>query len=128
MARRGYFRGDLRTGQPVTLVASAYGVAPGDITSEQLETVADLADRYAFGEARSTHEQNIVLASVRRSDLIHSDGHIAVTDFDTAIHLTHSIHQHKDLLMACQGDLAVGINIVYRRRLWQTSQKGRLGK
>mgnify|MGYP003592588527 CR=1 FL=1 len=53
----------------VVLSLKAHGVAPGDITSEQLETVADLADRYAFGEARSTHEQNIVLASVRRSDL-----------------------------------------------------------
>ena len=53
----------------VTLSLKKHGVAPGDITSEQLETVADLADRYAFGEARSTHEQNIVLASVRRSDL-----------------------------------------------------------
>ncbi len=53
----------------VVLSLKAHGVAPGDITSEQLKTVADLADRYAFGEARSTHEQNIVLASVRRSDL-----------------------------------------------------------
>jgi sulfite reductase (NADPH) hemoprotein beta-component len=53
----------------VVLSLKKHGVAPGDITSEQLETVADIADRYAFGEARSTHEQNIVLASVRRSDL-----------------------------------------------------------
>ena len=53
----------------VVLSLKQHGIAPGDITSEQLETVADLADRYAFGEARSTHEQNIVLASVRLSDL-----------------------------------------------------------
>ena len=53
----------------VVLSLKKHGIAPGDITSEQLETVADLADRYAFGEARSTHEQNIVLASVRLSDL-----------------------------------------------------------
>jgi len=53
----------------VVLSLKKHGIAPGDITSEQLETVADIADRYAFGEARSTHEQNIVLASVRLSDL-----------------------------------------------------------
>ena len=34
-----------------------------------MDTVADLADRYSFGEARMTHEQNVVLADVRKSDL-----------------------------------------------------------
>ena len=53
----------------VVLSLKKHGIAPGDITSEQLETVADLADHYAFGEARSTHEQNMVLASVRLGDL-----------------------------------------------------------
>ena len=43
--------------------------APGDITSAQMRAVADLADRYAFGEIRATHEQNLVLAHVRKSDL-----------------------------------------------------------
>lgn len=53
----------------VVLSLKKHGVAPGDITAEQFDTVADLADRYAFGEARSTHEQNLVLASVRQTDL-----------------------------------------------------------
>jgi sulfite reductase (NADPH) hemoprotein beta-component len=53
----------------VTLSLKPHGVAPGDITSEQMETVADLADRYSFGELRISHEQNIILADVRRSDL-----------------------------------------------------------
>ena len=40
------------------------GIAPGDITDIQLEGLADLADRYSFGEARATHTQNLVLADV----------------------------------------------------------------
>ena len=45
------------------------GAAPGDITSEQLLTVADLAERYGFGEVRTTHHQNLVLPDVRAADL-----------------------------------------------------------
>ena len=46
------------------------GVPPGDATAEQMDFVADLADRYSFSEVRVTHEQNLVLADVRQSDLI----------------------------------------------------------
>nr|MBL8457443.1 nitrite/sulfite reductase [Zoogloeaceae bacterium] len=53
----------------VLLSLKKHGVAPGDITAEQFDAVADLADCHAFGEARSTHEQNLVLASVRQADL-----------------------------------------------------------
>ena len=53
----------------VTLSLKRTGVAPGDITSEQMEAVADLADRFSFGELRTTHEQNIVLADVRQDQL-----------------------------------------------------------
>ncbi|MFZ1180326.1 MAG: nitrite/sulfite reductase [Herbaspirillum sp.] len=45
------------------------GLPPGDITADQLEFVADLADRYSFGELRVTHEQNLVLADVAQSAL-----------------------------------------------------------
>jgi sulfite reductase (NADPH) hemoprotein beta-component len=45
------------------------GVPPGDATAEQLDFMADLADRYSFGELRVTHEQNVVLADVRQSEL-----------------------------------------------------------
>jgi sulfite reductase (NADPH) hemoprotein beta-component len=34
-----------------------------------MEAVADLADRFSFGELRITHEQNVVLSDVRKSDL-----------------------------------------------------------
>jgi sulfite reductase (NADPH) hemoprotein beta-component len=53
----------------VTLSLKKPGVAPGDCTSEQMELVADLADRYSFGEVRVSHEQNLVLADVRKRDL-----------------------------------------------------------
>src|SRR5579863_5205274 len=41
-------------------------VAPGDITDTQMELVADLADRYSFGEVRVTHTQNLLLADVEQ--------------------------------------------------------------
>ncbi len=53
----------------VTLSLKPTGVAPGDITDTQLEIIANLADEFSFGEARTTHEQNIVLADVKKTDL-----------------------------------------------------------
>ena len=53
----------------VTLSLKPAGVAPGDVTDRQLEIIADLADRYSFGEVRSTHNQNVVLTDVIKSDL-----------------------------------------------------------
>jgi len=53
----------------VTLSLKKTGVAPGDATAEQMELVADLADRYSFGELRVSHEQNLILADVRQADL-----------------------------------------------------------
>ncbi len=59
-----------RTGYAiVTLSLKKTGVPPGDLTAAQMNAVADLADRYSFGELRVTHEQNLVLAHVLQSDL-----------------------------------------------------------
>jgi len=41
-----------------------HGEAPGDITSAQMDALAELADRHSFGLIRSTHDQNLVLADV----------------------------------------------------------------
>jgi sulfite reductase (NADPH) hemoprotein beta-component len=54
----------------VVLSLKKTGVPPGDATDKQMDFAADLADRYSFGELRVTHEQNLVLADVRQSDLI----------------------------------------------------------
>lgn len=53
----------------VTISLKRVGVAPGDLTDNELDMVADLADRYSFGEIRNTHEQNMVLADVPQKDL-----------------------------------------------------------
>ena len=43
----------------VNLALKETGVAPGDVTDEQMDVIADLADTYSFGELRVTHEQNV---------------------------------------------------------------------
>ena len=43
--------------------------APGDISSDQMRVVADLADEFSFGELRTTHQQNVLLPHVKISDL-----------------------------------------------------------
>jgi sulfite reductase (NADPH) hemoprotein beta-component len=53
----------------VVLSLKKTGVPPGDATAEQMDYMADLADRYSFSELRVTHEQNIVLADVEQSQL-----------------------------------------------------------
>ena len=53
----------------VTLSLKPHGKAPGDATSEQMHVVADLAEHYSFGELRVSHEQNLILADVKLSDL-----------------------------------------------------------
>jgi sulfite reductase (NADPH) hemoprotein beta-component len=44
-------------------------VPPGDATADQMDAVADWADRFGFGEVRVTHEQNLVLPDVKEADL-----------------------------------------------------------
>jgi sulfite reductase (NADPH) hemoprotein beta-component len=53
----------------VTLSLKKPGVAPGNITADQMDLVAGLAERYAFGELRVSHEQNLILADVCERDL-----------------------------------------------------------
>lgn len=53
----------------VTLSLKATGYAPGDITAEQMEAVADLSERFGFGEVRSTHQQNLVFPDVQQEQL-----------------------------------------------------------
>ena len=53
----------------VVLSLKKTGVPPGDATAEQMDFVADLSDRFSFGEVRVTHEQNLVLADVEQSQL-----------------------------------------------------------
>jgi sulfite reductase (NADPH) hemoprotein beta-component len=53
----------------VTLSFKRLGHAPGDATGDQLDLAADLAERFSAGEARVTHEQNLLLPWVHEEDL-----------------------------------------------------------
>ncbi len=53
----------------VVVSLKAPAEAPGDITAEQMDALADLADRVSSGQVRSTHDQNLVLGEVRQQDL-----------------------------------------------------------
>jgi sulfite reductase (NADPH) hemoprotein beta-component len=53
----------------VVLSLKKPGVPPGDATADQMDFIADIADRYSFAEVRVTHEQNLVLSDVEQSAL-----------------------------------------------------------
>ncbi len=53
----------------VTVSLKATGVPPGDITADQMDALADMSETYGFGELRVSHEQNLILADVRKSSL-----------------------------------------------------------
>ncbi|MCA3831125.1 MAG: nitrite/sulfite reductase, partial [Burkholderia sp.] len=53
----------------VTLSLKDHRVAPGDATDAQMDLVADWADAYSLGELRVSHEQNLILANVKKRDL-----------------------------------------------------------
>ena len=53
----------------VTISLKPVGGIPGDASADQMEQIADLAERYSFDEVRVTHEQNLVLPHVRIEDL-----------------------------------------------------------
>jgi sulfite reductase (NADPH) hemoprotein beta-component len=53
----------------VTLSLKPTGVAPGDLSADQMDAVADLAERYSFGEIRVSHEQNLIFGDVREDHL-----------------------------------------------------------
>jgi len=53
----------------VQLSVKRVGQAPGDVTDNQMEAIADMADRFSCGELRVTHDQNVLLPFVREEDL-----------------------------------------------------------
>jgi sulfite reductase (NADPH) hemoprotein beta-component len=53
----------------VTVSLKAHGATPGDATAAQMRLLADLAEDYAYGELRISHEQNVILPHVARADL-----------------------------------------------------------
>ena len=53
----------------VTISLKPIGAPPGDATADQMDALADLADKYSFGEIRVGHEQNLALPHVAKRDL-----------------------------------------------------------
>ncbi len=53
----------------VTVSIKAHGQTPGDATSDQMRVLADLAETYGHGDLRISHEQNVILPHVHKSDL-----------------------------------------------------------
>ncbi|MCW3780857.1 nitrite/sulfite reductase [Defluviimonas salinarum] len=53
----------------VTVSLKAHGETPGDASADQMRLLADLADKYGHGELRISHEQNVILPHVHKSDL-----------------------------------------------------------
>jgi len=53
----------------VTVSLKPLGVAPGDATDRQMETVADLGEKYGYGDIRVSHAQNLVLPHVALDDV-----------------------------------------------------------
>lgn len=53
----------------VTISLKPIGGIPGDASADQMDLVADLAERYSFDELRVTHAQNLVLPHIRKADL-----------------------------------------------------------
>jgi sulfite reductase (NADPH) hemoprotein beta-component len=53
----------------VTISVKAHGQTPGDATSDQMRLMADLAETYGHGDLRISHEQNVILPHVHKSDL-----------------------------------------------------------
>jgi sulfite reductase (NADPH) hemoprotein beta-component len=81
----------------VTLSLKPIGGTPGDATAEQMDAIADLADRYSFGEIRVGHEQNLVLPHVAQRDL-----HALWKALETAGIATPNIGLVSDII-ACPG-------------------------
>ncbi len=81
----------------VSVSLKKHGQTPGDATAEQMRVLADLAERYGHDELRISHEQNVILPHVHKSDL--PAIHAALREADLA---TANIGLISDII-ACPG-------------------------
>jgi sulfite reductase (NADPH) hemoprotein beta-component len=89
----------------VTLSLKATGYAPGDITDTQMEAVADMADEFSFGELRASHQQNLILAHVRKDQLFSAWEQATRLGFATA-----NINYLTDIICCPGGDFCALAN------------------
>lgn len=81
----------------VTISIKKHGATPGDATAEQMRVMADLAEEFAYDELRISHEQNVILPHVHKSDL--PAIHAKLKEYDLA---TANIGLISDII-ACPG-------------------------
>lgn len=89
----------------VTLSFKRLMQAPGDASADQLDTVADLAERFSAGEARMTHTQNIVLPWVHADDLFQLWKSACDADLASA-----NVHLLTDMIACPGGDFCALAN------------------
>ncbi|MEM9839428.1 MAG: nitrite/sulfite reductase [Pseudomonadota bacterium] len=80
-----------------TISLKAPGQAPGDVMAEQLDAVAAIAEKYAFSDVRTTHEQNMALPHLRTDELF------AVWEALDAVGLGEPNHGLISDIIACPG-------------------------
>ena len=68
----------------VAISLKPVGLPPGDASSQQMDVMADMADAYAYGELRVSHEQNIILPHVAKNDLYALYGKLDEVNLSTA--------------------------------------------
>ena len=68
----------------VSISIKKHGATPGDATSDQMRVMASLARKYGHDELRISHEQNVILPHVHKSDLLAIYAELRATDLATA--------------------------------------------
>ncbi len=96
----------------VVVSLKPHGEPPGDITADQMDQLADLADRISSGQLRSTHDQNLVLGEVRQIDLVETWQALKGAQPRDAEHR----HAHRHDLLPGAGFLQPGERRLHRHR------------
>lgn len=68
-AKRNLFQHKVEGYKAVVISLKAPGIPPGDVTSAQMDFLADVSEKYSHGEIVATHDQNLVLPHVKQADL-----------------------------------------------------------
>jgi len=67
-----------------TISIKKHGATPGDATAAQMRAMADIAEEFAYGELRISHEQNVILPHVHKNDLPAIHARLKAADLATA--------------------------------------------
>ncbi|MCA2007068.1 nitrite/sulfite reductase [Tritonibacter mobilis] len=67
-----------------TISIKKHGATPGDATADQMRAMADIAEEFAYGELRISHEQNVILPHVHKNDLPAIHARLKAADLATA--------------------------------------------